>query len=286
LKHGLASKPLGREVSFLSPVRRWLFDTIHDSLAAHDNQACRIFNAGMLILITANITAVILETEPDIYQRYAPFFHAFDAASVAVFTVEYLLRLWVCTLDPRYSSPIFGRLRFAVSGMALVDLIAILPFFLPLVAVDLRFIRSVRLFRLFRVLKMGHYSKTLSTLIGVLRAKKEELLLTAFSGSILLIVASSLMYLVERESQPEAFASIPRAMWWGAMTLTTVGYGDIYPQTAAGKLIGACIAVLGIGLFALPAGILAGGFASELGHRHRRAKKCPHCGQEIADDDE
>jgi voltage-gated potassium channel len=243
----------------------------------HDHGLDRAVHLFLLLLIIANVLAVVLETVQSLYQRHAWLFDAFEIFSVAIFTIEYLLRLWTCTVNPRYREPLRGRLRFIVSPMALIDLTAILPAYLPaLIPLDLRFARSVRLFRLARSLKIARYSHALQTLGGVLRAKKEELAVTAFLGSVLLLFASSFMYFIEHEAQPEAFSSIPASMWWGVMTLTTVGYGD-YPVTPLGKFVGAIIGILGIGLFALPAGILAGGFAEEM-HRKHQHRKCPQCG--------
>jgi voltage-gated potassium channel len=150
----------------------------------------------------------------------------------------------------------------------------ILPF-------DLRFLRVLRLFRLARVLKLGRYSEALRTLSRVLRSRKEELAVTASAVVMVLVISSSLMYYVEHGAQPKAFPNIPAAMWWGVVTLTTVGYGDIYPVTVLGKIAGAIIALSGIGLFALPAGILAGGFAQELQQRGKKVVHCPHCGKPI-----
>jgi voltage-gated potassium channel len=246
-----------------------------------DNAVNKGYNIGMLTLIVFNVLAVILETEPVLFQSYKPYFVAFEVFSVFVFTVEYIVRLWVCTEEPKYGSPFKGRIRYALEPLTLIDLFSFLPFYIPFVSVDLRFIRSVRLIRIFRVLKMGRYSESLNTLSRVFKAKKEELAVTLYAGFILLIIASSFMYLVEHEAQPEVFSSIPAAMWWGAVTLTTVGYGDIYPITLLGKMLGACIAMLGIGLFALPAGIIASGFASELQNKSKEVKKCPHCGKDI-----
>ena len=232
-------------------------------------------------LIFLSVVSVILETEESLFSRFHSLFNGFEVFTVGVFTVEYLLRLWVCTLDPRYRSPIRGRLRYACTPMALVDLVSILPFYLPVSGLDFRFVRAVRLTRLFRVLKLGHYSQSLKALGRVLRSKKEELLVTLFAGAIVLIVASSIMYYVERDVQPDAFSSILSSMWWGVATLTTIGYGDIYPQTALGKMLGSLIAVLGIGLFALPAGIVASGFASELHNKDKGPRICPHCGKDV-----
>lgn len=246
-----------------------------------DNSVNRAYNLGMMVLIVLNVLAVILETEPGLYQSYKPYFVGFEVFSVFVFTVEYLVRLWVCTEEPEFQAPVLGRIRYALKAMTLIDLFSFLPFYLPYLHVDLRFIRSVRLFRIFRVLKMGRYSESLNTLSRVIRSKKEELAVTLYAGFILLIISSSFMYMVEHKAQPDVFSSIPASMWWGAVTLTTVGYGDVYPKTLLGKMLGACIAVLGIGLFALPAGIIASGFAAELQNKAKKAVRCPHCGKEI-----
>ena len=260
-------------------IKRQIFELIDPSHSNDD--ASRAFNIGMLVLIFLNVLCVILETEEGLYSVYKSFFHLFDTFSVAIFTIEYALRLWICTEDPKYKSPFSGRIRYIFSASMLIDLISILPFYVPMGGMDLRFIRSIRLFRLFRLLKMGRYSQSLTKLGNVIKAKKEELGITLFAGVILLIISSSLMYFVERGVQPEAFSSIPSAMWWAAVTLTTVGYGDIYPMTVLGKFIGAFIAVLGIGLFALPTGILASGFAAEIQNKTTEVQICPHCGKDI-----
>jgi voltage-gated potassium channel len=246
-----------------------------------DQDATRYLNLGMLILISLNVIAAILETREGLYFRYKTVFDVFEVFSVAIFTLEYIVRIWTCTEYPEYRNPVTGRLRFALSPFMLIDLVSFLPFYIPVWGLDLRMIRVVRLFRLFRLMKMGRYSRSLSTIQKVLRTKKEELGLTIFSGVVLLIIASSLLYIVEHDVQPERFASIPDAMWWGVVTLTTVGYGDVYPVTALGKFIGALIAILGIGLFALPAGIIASGFAAELQAKPSEPITCPHCGKEI-----
>ena len=260
-------------------IKRAIFELIDPTHA--DDAVSRAFNIGMLVLIFFNILAVVLETEEGLYSQYRIYFHYFDVFSVGIFTVEYILRLWTCTEHEKYKSPISGRIKYALSISMLIDLFSFLPFYIPLGGMDLRIIRAVRLFRLFRLFKMGRYSQSLNKLVNVINSKKEELIITLFSGGVLLIIASSLMYFIEREAQPEEFGSIPNAMWWGAVTLTTVGYGDVYPVTLLGKLIGALIAVLGIGLFALPAGIIASGFASELQKQRPVPKICPHCGKEI-----
>ena len=257
-------------------VRRHVYDILH--VQPNDHGFQRAFNIGLLALIVLNVLAVIFETVQAFYAEYRLELEAFEFFSVSVFTIEYLSRLWSCTVEPEYRHPLWGRLRFAVSFMALVDLVSILPSLIPGGTIDLRFMRSLRLARLARTLKVARYSQSLQTLSRVLRSKREELVVTGIAGAVLLTCASSLMFFAEHEAQPVQFSSIPASMWWGVATLTTVGYGDIFPITTLGKTLGAFIAILGVGLFALPAGILAGGFAEEL-HARKEKKVCPHCGR-------
>jgi voltage-gated potassium channel len=237
-------------------------------------------NTIIILLIIFNLLSVIVETVSSIYNRYQHFFTIFEIISVFAFTVEYTIRLWVCTNNNRYEAPIRGRLRYATTPLAIIDLLAILPFYLAVIApFDLRFLRAVRLFRLFRVMKIARYSESVQKLGTTLRKKAPDLMVVLSVVLLLLIIASSLMYLVENKAQPEAFSSIPAAMWWGIATLTTVGYGDVYPITPLGKFFGSIIAVLGIGMVALPAGILGSGYIEEL--YKKKNKKCPHCGKSI-----
>lgn len=249
----------------------------------------RYLNIGMVVLIALNVLAVILETEKSIYEPYIALFYWFEIFSVAVFSLEYISRLWAVTLDPKYHHPILGRLRFAIRPMILIDLFSVLPFYLQLVIigmpmVDLRFIRAVRLFRFFRLIKIGRYSHSFNRLASVIQKKKEELVITLFAGIVILVIASSLMYFLEHDAQPDVFSSIPSSLWWGVVTLTTVGYGDIYPKTVLGKVLSSIISLLGIGLFALPAGIIASGFASEIQNKTPNVIICPHCGKPITDE--
>jgi len=242
----------------------------------------RWVNLSLAALIVLNVAAIILESVDSVARAAGPWLATFEAFSVAAFTAEYLLRLWSCVEAEAFSAgPVAGRLRFIFKPMPLIDLAAILPFYLTFATVDLRFLRTLRLLRILRVAKLARYSTAMQTLGRVLVKKREELSVTLLALLVLLIVASVLMYHAEREAQPGAFASVPAAMWWAVATLTTVGYGDVYPVTALGRLLGAVIAVLGIGMFALPAGILGGGFMEEVSARRRGAVVCPHCGKEI-----
>ena len=224
----------------------------------------RWFDRFLIVLIIANVAAVVLETVEQLHIDYGAYFYTFELISVAIFTVEYVFRLWTIVESPdgNYKSPVTGRIRYALSPLALIDLLAILPFYLAFIlGVDLRF---MRVFRLLRLLKLTRYSSAMHSLGSALYAQRKALLAALLLVLTMLVFASSFIYLVENEAQPEAFASIPHAMWWGLATLTTVGYGDIYPITAGGKLFGALIMILGVAMFALPAGILASGFAEEM----------------------
>lgn len=236
---------------------------------APDQRWSRTFDACLATLIVLNVLASALETVTGLRLRYAAFFEGFELASVAVFTVEYLLRLFACVEKSggRFRDPLWGRLRYARTPMALVDLLAILPFYLgAFLVVDLRFLRALRIVRF---LKLTHYFAGLEILLDSLRSERQALEASFFLLMIAVLLASSGIYLFEHEAQPESFASIPAAMWWSIVTLTTVGYGDVSPVTVGGKIFGACVTILGVGMVALPTGILATGFAAEI--RRRRA---------------
>jgi voltage-gated potassium channel len=241
----------------------------------------RAFDLFIIALIALNILGVVLETVEQVYVLFPAFFRVFEAFSVIVFTVEYFLRVWSSVENPKHPTLIRGRLRFIITPLALIDLCAILPFYVAGLGLDLRFIRAFRLVRLFRVAKLARYSTSLQALGRVIRAKEYELKVTFFVMFLLLVVASCLMYYAEHTAQPEVFTSIPAAMWWGVTTLTTVGYGDAYPVTLMGKVIASVMALLGIGMFALPAGILGGGFMEEMQRGRAVAGKCPRCGGEL-----
>ena len=251
-------------------------------VAHPDDTASRFTDLFLFVLIALNVIAVIVETVDDVATQYALIFQFFEVFSVAVFSVEYVLRLWTCVADRRYAHPVTGRLRFAGSWHAVIDLLAILPFYLPMfLPVDLRVLRALRFFRLLRFLKLTRYSESMRIFGKVLRGERTELMIALFVAGVLLVLGSSFLYIVEHEAQPDAFSSIPAAMWWGVATLTTVGYGDVYPVTPLGRLLGAIVAIMGIGMFALPAGILASGFAREMGKRRSEPEVCPHCGENI-----
>jgi voltage-gated potassium channel len=235
----------------------------------------RVDDWGVSLLVVLDVTAFILETSAFISSNFKLFVDEIELVAVACFTLLYIIQLWCCTVDPRYAHPVWGRLRYATTPLMVIDLIAILPFYLMVLFPLIRSINFVNVLRLLRLLKLIRYSDALQTILRVIESKKNELIMTVFTVFILLIFASSLMFFAESQEQPDAFPSIPAAMWWGVVTLTTVGYGDVYPVTVLGKLFGATLAFIGIGLFALPAGIVAAGFSEELQRKKAQQLKTP-----------
>jgi len=266
--------------SYLS-VRRRVREIVAHSKAG--DTPSRVFDVFIVALILLNVIAMVVESVRRVHELIPAWFLTFEYFSVAVFTVEYTARIWSCVEDPRYQRPVLGRIRFALTPLAIVDMLAVLPFYLPFLSVDLRVLRMFRLLRimrLMRVAKLARYSQSLQMLARVLRAKREQLISAVFILLIMLVVGATLAYYAENAAQPKAFSSIPAAMWWAAVTLTTVGYGDIYPVTILGKVLGAMIAMTGIGMFALPTAILGAGFLEDLEQR-KKGRRCPHCGKEI-----
>ncbi len=236
-------------------------------VAERANVLSRVVDFGLIGLITVNVVAVILESVPSLAIEYAGFFHGFELFSVTVFSVEYVLRVWSAVEDEArdYGHPFWGRVRYMLTPMALIDLIAILPFYLGFfVNLDLRFMRVLRLLRIF---KLTRYSSSMSLLLEVLREEARSIGAAFFVLSLLIIMAASFAFLAEQEAQPEAFGSIPQALWWAIITMTTVGYGDVTPVTTMGKIFGACISVISVGMVALLAGLLASGFTGALRRR-------------------
>ena len=265
--------------------RHFVFDIVEISGESKNPRLSWYFDVFIMVLILLNVAAVMLATVKSIGEPHRHWFALFESFSVTIFTAEYLARLWSCTIKEEFRHPFWGRLSFATGFFPMIDLLAILPTLGLLGAWQTRQLRIARLLRFLRVLKLGRYSNSTKTLFRVLRSKKEELLIAVFMVCLLLLFSSTCIYYCEKDSQPDKFSSIPASMWWGVATLTTVGYGDVYPITPLGKFFAAIIAVLGVGVFALPAGILASGFSDVLEEQKKEkmgaATLCPHCGLDI-----
>lgn len=264
--------------SFRRSVYEWLEPGEQSSAWEH------IADFLLIGMILASVAIVVMQSMPEL-AHYDPLLSAAERWIVYFFTAEYLLRLWSCPEGEAQCGSWRARLRFALKPMSLVDLAAILPFFLEGFAGGNTVVfRLLRIFRLVRVLKFGRYHSSMGLLGKVLYMRRAELAISTVLVLSLVVITSTLMYAVEHDAQPKAFASIPASMWWGIVTLTTVGYGDVYPITVAGKVIAGISVMLGLGLFALPAGILASGFTEELAKarkKERPCRSCPHCGKEV-----
>lgn len=229
-----------------------------------DNKASRIFDLTMLSLIIVALITFTLDTLPGKPQWAVNALFAVEIVTVAAFSVEYILRVFVAE----------KRLRFIFSFYGIVDLLAIVPFYVGLFVgfgVDLRSLRILRLFRLFRVFKLLRYSRAIRHFGNALHEVKEELVLYLMATAFLMFLASAGIYHFEREAQPENFRSIFHAMWWSVVTLTTVGYGDVYPETVGGKVFTGCLLMIGLGVIAVPSGLLASGL-TQAKDRDRKAK--------------
>jgi voltage-gated potassium channel len=245
------------------------------------SRKARVVRGGIMLLIVANIVSIVIESHHAADSAVVEYLNLFEFFSVIVFSLEYLLRVWAIPASPAYGEDVGSRLKFMCKPMMLIDMLAILPFFVPFAGFgDGRSLRALRLLRVGRILKLGRYSTSLQMIGRVLRRKKADLLSTLFVLSVLLFFASMMMYYAEREAQAEAFPNITESLWWGLGTLTRIGYGTVEPITAFGRAIGGTVAVLGIGLFALPTAIIASGYMQELASMGE-TKDCPHCGGDL-----
>ena len=233
-----------------------------------NDRASRVCDRFLSIMILLNLLAVSLESVESLNAEYGRYFFIFEMISVAIFGIEYLLRIWCMAANEtsRHSSPARRRLEYIFSFTGLIDLIAILPSLMPLFLgeIDLRWLRVLRLVRL---LKISHYSTALEDLITAIRSEISAFGAALYLFFIALFASSSLMYVVENQAQPDNFSSIPTTMWWSLITLTTVGYGDVAPVTTIGKLVGAMTAVMGVCVVALLTGIVATAFGNQMSRR-------------------
>lgn len=244
-------------------LRRSVYNNLHNE--EYESRLSHVINIFLIVLIIGNTAAVLLESINDLYLFYQGLFDAFELFSIAIFSLEYLLRFWAVAEKDPFQGAWKNRWVWIRSGSAIIDLMAILPAYINFfVHIDLRILRILRLFRL---LKLTRYFVSLQILLRVIKREKGAFQAVIFILLIMIIIAAAGVYVVENKAQPEVFSSIPASMWWAVVTLTTVGYGDVTPITPLGRFLGALITILGVGLAALPAGILANGLAYELRQR-------------------
>ena len=222
------------------------------------------YDLFVVVWVLISVLAVVLESVDSIYYNLSVEFVLLDAIAVLVFSFEYMMRFYSCVEEPRFQRLIVGRISYVTKPAAIIDFLAIIPFFLEVFLhhlIDLRFLRSFRLMRLF---KLARYTGSTNTLFTIIRREAPILATSAFTLMLLVVLVASLGYLFEHEAQPDKFENIPTAIYWAVITLASVGYGDISPVTPMGRFMTTLMALIGLGLFAIPASILSSAFTQEL----------------------
>ncbi len=273
----------------LQTIKRRLYEIFEETVP--NERGTTWFHTINKVLIIVSVLVAMAGTVATLHTPYQAWFLAIRQVTAIIFTAEYVLRLWVCTFPQQYRHPVWGRLRFALTPLIVLDLLAIATLN---IAAWGSYVEGQEL-EILVIARMARYTGALKTLFAVFNLRRRELTATFILLLTLLVFSSTVLYLVEYRAQPEVFSSIPAAMWWGVITLTTIGYGDMIPITALGRFLGGCVALLGFGLFALPAGIIASGFAEELQKRNTnylaneigkrlsqgKIDTCPHCGKPL-----
>lgn len=230
----------------------------------------KLFNYFMLTLIIINLFVIVIDTVKTLPTNTRSILSIVDYISTIIFTIEYLLRLYTADLLYPEMSKIKAIKKYVFSGMAIIDLLSVLPFYLPfIIPVNLSVLRGLRLFRIIRLMKLNRYTSAMKNVIDVINNKKYELVSSFIVIITLMLISSILMFNIESEAQPKVFTNAFDGLWWATATLTTVGYGDIYPITLAGKILSAIIALFGIGLVAIPTGIISSGFVEKVSNNEK-----------------
>jgi voltage-gated potassium channel len=227
---------------------------------AYERDGLSPINMAVVCVVVLTSFLAVVETEPEIEEMAPRLFAYIEQILTVLFAVEYLIRLWAEGENPRFTG-VRGRVRYALTPAAIIDLAAFLPSLIAPGTSSPMLLRTFRLLRILRLARLGRFSLAMRHLIEAVTERREELLLSLILATIILIFSAAAMYLLEGANNPEAFGSIPRALWWSICTLTTVGYGDIYPHSVLGKICGGLTSMAGIGLIAMPTGILAAAFS-------------------------
>jgi voltage-gated potassium channel len=240
-----------------------------------------VVDSIIIFFILINVFIIILDTFDNIRPYIEKYYKYIEIVSLIIFTLEYCLRVWTSVYIYPELKPRQARIKYIFSIKALIDLVSLLPFYFLLININIKILRILRLVRIFSILKMNRYSKAISTVGQVIKNKATQLLSAFFVVILLIIFSSVLMYFIEHDAQPGVFDNAFSGLWWAIATLTTVGYGDIYPITIFGKILGTFIAMLGIGLVALPTGIISAGFVEQINNTNKDKNYCPYCGKKL-----
>jgi len=245
---------------------------LHEIIFEADTRAGRNFDIALLLAILLSVIVVMLETTKSVAQRFGDLLHTIEWVLTIFFTIEYILRLYVVRKPWKYATSFYG----------VVDLLAILPTYLSIFIVgaqSLLVIRVLRLLRVFRIFKLFSYMQQGRMIVTALRASYPKIMVFILFVLLLVTICGSVMYLVEAGANSE-FDSIPRSIYWAIVTLTTVGYGDVYPVTGMGKLLSGIIALIGVGIVALPTGIISSAFIEKI-NQDNKTCTCPNCGADF-----
>jgi voltage-gated potassium channel Kch len=232
--------------------------------SAYGGELHNLYDSFIVVWVVISVLAVILESVHSIHYLLNMEFLILDAIAVSIFTFEYCLRMYCCVEEPGYKKAVTGRLKMAKSTSSIIDLLAIAPFFLEVFLHHLIDLRFMRVFRLLRLLKLTRYTGATQSLVKVIAREWPVMAASAFIMLLLVVMTASLGYLFEHEAQPEKFENIPQSIYWAVITLASVGYGDISPVTPAGRAMTIVLALIGIGIFAIPAALLSSAFSDQL----------------------
>lgn len=267
------------------------------------NKLSKFFNYFLMVLIILSVGEMALETDETIFNEYKYYFNVFDLFTVMVFSAEYIIRIVTAHLNPKNK----GKTRwqsikdYIFSFAGIVDLLSILPFYVNDIKFDSRVVKTLRLFRFLRVFKMARYNESMKDIVDVIRAKSSEIGVIMGLIMIIMIISSFIMFYAEHKDNSEQFPNVLSCLWWAIVTMTTIGYGDVYPITVWGKVVGSIMAILGIGLVAMPTGIISAGFLEKIDEKKKKAEKeeaekekpkeeiteenkkhyCPYCGKRL-----
>jgi voltage-gated potassium channel len=252
-------------------IRRWFYVNLQP--AERKKRGLSPLNRLIVAVICLAVIVAILESEPSVHAGRERLFLTAELIFGTIFLVEYLIRIWISAENPAYGGGWRGYLRYIFSPWAIIDLLAMSTLFLTFFGNETSILRLFRLLRILSLAKLGRYSSAIQAIGTAVKSRRYELLMSLMIAGMLLLISSTLLYMLEGEVQPRAFGSIPRAMWWSIATLTTVGYGDVIPQTVFGKILAGLTAITGIGLIAMPTGILAAAFSDAIQQQRERQRR-------------
>lgn len=246
----------------VTALRHWFYVNIQPS--ERKKKGLSLLNRFIVLVILSAVGISIIESEPTVHEGRENLFLALELVFGTIFLIEYVIRIWISAENPRYGGSLRGYVRYILSPWALIDLLAMSTLFLTFFGSETSILRLFRLLRILSLAKLGRYSSAIDAIGEAIKSRRYELLMSLMIALMLLLISSTLLHMTEGGTQPDAFGSIPRSMWWSIATLTTVGYGDAVPQTVIGRILAGLTAVTGIGLIAIPTGILSSAFSEAM----------------------